>query len=82
MEYRGGTPDDPEYFQPMLGVVTRRHKYTRYLLSGEEELYDLVADPLETKNLAAAGAPDEALSACRQRVDRFRDTIRRPFWNR
>ena len=35
---------------PMRGIVTKTHKYVRYLEDGEE-LYDLQEDALETKNL-------------------------------
>jgi hypothetical protein len=33
-------------------VVFQDHKYVLHTMSGEEELYDLAADPQETKNLA------------------------------
>jgi arylsulfatase A-like enzyme len=66
--------------EPMLGVVTARHKYVRYLEDGDEELYDLVVDPLEMKNLVRSEAHAEALAQLRARVDRFRETVVAPFW--
>jgi arylsulfatase A-like enzyme len=35
-----------------LGVRTERYKYLRDEASGDEEIYDLAADPAETRNLA------------------------------
>jgi arylsulfatase A-like enzyme len=66
--------------EPMLGVATARHKYVRYLANGDEELYDLEADPHEMKNLVRSEDHAEALAQLRARVDRFRDTIAGPFW--
>jgi arylsulfatase A-like enzyme len=66
--------------EPMLGVVTARHKYVRYLENGDEELYDLEVDPLEMKNLVRSEAHAGALAQVRARVDRFRETIVGPFW--
>ena len=66
---------------PMLGVVTRQYKYSRYIGSREEELYDLAGDPLEMRNLASDARGAAALSDLRARVDRFQATIQTPFWN-
>jgi N-acetylglucosamine-6-sulfatase len=67
-------------FVPMLGVATGRHKYVRYLADGEEELYDLAADPRELNNLARSGVHSEVLGPLRERVDEFQRGIREPFW--
>ncbi|MEZ4236490.1 MAG: sulfatase-like hydrolase/transferase [Myxococcota bacterium] len=40
------------YGKERWGVVVRDHKYILHTASGEEELYDLAADPGEHKNLA------------------------------
>src|SRR5262249_38261172 len=70
LEYERKQPDDPP--TPMLGWVSGREKYVRYLTSGEEELYDLVADPLERANLASGGRAGERLDAARRRLEPFR----------
>ena len=41
------------YDRQRWGVVVEGHKYVIFTGSGEEEVYDLVADPAEAKNLAA-----------------------------
>jgi len=64
----------------MLGVVTDRHKFVRYLESGEEELYDLVADPLELRTLVGTPESRPELERLRARVAAFQDTIADPFW--
>jgi uncharacterized sulfatase len=70
----------PVEVEPMLGLVTERFKYARYLRGGDEELYDLAADPDEMRNLARS--PDHAgtLAEQRARVDAFRASIAKPFW--
>ena len=65
---------------PMLGVVTLRSKYVRYLATGEEELYDLGVDPHEMRNLARSSEHADELSRLRTLVDDFRDGIEVPFW--
>jgi len=75
---KGSTGD----VEPMLGVVTRTHKYTRYLHGGDEELYDLTADSLEMRNLAASPEASAALVQHRELVDDFAKSIREPFWKR
>jgi N-acetylglucosamine-6-sulfatase len=65
---------------PMLGVVTASHKYVRYLGSGEEELYDLRADPLELQNIAGTPEGRPELERLRGRVAEFQDSIAEPFW--
>ncbi|MBI5865912.1 MAG: sulfatase-like hydrolase/transferase [Planctomycetes bacterium] len=82
LEYRGGEQDRPDYFEPMLGVVTAGHKYTRYLASGEEELYDLANDPYEMKNLAASADAADVLKNMRGRLGRFQSGIKNRYWEK
>ncbi|HEX6883046.1 MAG TPA: sulfatase-like hydrolase/transferase [Planctomycetota bacterium] len=67
-EYARKRPDDEP--TPMLGWVDARHKYVLYLSSNEEELYDLVADPRELRNLAAR--EPELLAEARTRLAPYR----------
>lgn len=71
---------DAEEPTPMLGAVTTRYKYSRYLEAREEELYDLVADPFERRNLIGVSAAIPELRAMRRRVDDFAAGISPPFW--
>ena len=60
------------------GVRTDRWKYIRYT-EGEppvEQLFDLEADPLEQKDLAAVPAYTETLSALRSRCEGYRASLR------
>ena len=61
LEHLGGGTPVPSY----CGVRTAEAKYVRYG-TGEEELYDLVADPFELANLAAA--PSSLLEELRART--------------
>jgi len=70
----------PREREPMLGAVTDRFKYARYMLGGDEELYDLEADPHELNNLARAASRQEDLARNRALVDAFASTIAKPFW--
>jgi arylsulfatase A-like enzyme len=51
-------------------VITRRHKYV-YDPADEPELYDLAADPLETRNLAGQAASSDALRALHETGKRW-----------
>ena len=66
LEYERKQPDDAP--TPMLGWIDAREKFVRYLGSGEEELYDLAADPEERVNLAFGARAPERLSAARARL--------------
>jgi arylsulfatase A-like enzyme len=63
------------------GVRGERFKYARYFeqVPVYEELYDLLADPLEARNLA--GNPDylAILNELRGRTDELRDEYGGPF---
>ncbi|MBT5715104.1 sulfatase [Candidatus Poribacteria bacterium] len=52
------------------GVRTKRHVYTRWL-NGLTELFDLDADPLQMRNLAADPASRELREALDRRLDAF-----------
>ncbi len=82
LEYRGGEVDRPNFFAPMIGLVGKRWKYTRYLLNDEEELYDLAADPYEMRNLATDANVQATLMECREKVERFKATISKPYWTK
>lgn len=75
--YEKGSTGDIE---PMLGVVTEQYKYSRYMHGGDEELYDLQADPLELINLRHASSAAAPLGALRLRLNEFAATIQPPFW--
>ena len=70
LEYERKQPDDPP--TPMLGWIDAREKYVRYLGTGEEELYDLAADPEERTNLAFGARAPDRLAAARARLEPFR----------
>lgn len=54
-------------------VRTERHKYIDYLeLDGMDELYDLVADPLELDNLMGSERAQELLPPLQERLARLR----------
>lgn len=67
-------------FTPMLGVVTEQYKYTTYLTTHEEELYDLRKDPTELTNLASAPDQRKTLASMQARAAEFQKSIQRPFW--
>lgn len=60
-------------------IRTERYKYTRYIEDGGEELFDLVLDPMEQKNLAPD--PDSAviLTKMRSLLGKHLDVTGDPF---
>lgn len=60
-------------YVPMRGVVTKQHKYVRYLEQKDEELYDLRDDPDEMSNLIGEPAHEERAEALRKKLDAWRD---------
>jgi arylsulfatase A-like enzyme len=64
--------DDRRPARDLLAVTTPSFKYVVDFISGAEELYDLKADPGETRNLAAANPA--AAREFRERAQRFRRT--------
>ena len=69
-QYLQRQPDEAP--TPMLGLVTERHKYVQYFEGGEEELYDLSADPHELCNLVADPGASTPLTDLRARLETFR----------
>jgi len=63
------------------GVRGERFKYARYFQIDPvyEELYDLEADPLETRNLVPDAAFADVLEAMRARCDELRDAYGGPY---
>ncbi len=63
------------------GVRTERFKYARYFEQEPvyEELYDLVADSMEARNLVSDPAYREALETLRTRTDALRDQYGGPY---
>jgi len=63
------------------GVRGERYKYARYFEQEPvyEELYDLLADPMETRNLAADPDYLEILTALRRRTDELQAEYGGPY---
>jgi arylsulfatase A-like enzyme len=63
------------------GVRGERYKYARYFEQDPiyEELYDLVADPMETRNLAVDPDYLEILTALRKRTDELQAEYGGPY---
>jgi len=73
--WNDGSIDVPTY----CGVRSARWMYTRYA-TGEEELYDELADPLELTNLVPDGPPSLATLRARAQVLCRQGTIYPPDW--
>jgi hypothetical protein len=54
--------------QRWVSIRDRQYKYSYYYAGGHEELFDMVDDPAESRNLAAAAAQDPDVEATRQRL--------------
>lgn len=54
-------------FDPVLAVRTERWKYS-WRMAGQDELYDMNADPLETQNLADNSGNADLLRGLRSRI--------------
>ncbi|MDB6136820.1 MAG: hypothetical protein JWM59_5063 [Verrucomicrobiales bacterium] len=68
----------PKIIPPSEGVRTLRWSYLRWLAPNpeQEELYDLDADPLESKNLAADPAHADTLQSLRAARMRYLETLK------
>ncbi|MDQ1913830.1 sulfatase-like hydrolase/transferase [Paenibacillus sp. GD4] len=53
---------------PMVGIQTSRYKYVYYLEENLEEMYDLVNDPDEVRNIAGQPQIEEQRAELRQRA--------------
>jgi len=72
-------PKPPRHIEPCEGVRERDWKYIVWLDqtgAAREELYDLRADPLETKNLAAAPSAAAKLAELRRKHETFRESLK------
>ena len=70
---------DAAYFcRVREGLAEGSYKYVRNQVSGQEELYDLEADPQEEKNLIQA-EPEKA-AAMRDKYGEFTENISRDWW--
>ncbi|QNL48178.1 sulfatase [Olivibacter sp. SDN3] len=67
-----GSPQLPR----VEGVVTKDLKYIQYIEHGFEELYDLRADPFETKNLAHEPGESERLSDMRSAYAKWKEEVK------
>lgn len=66
--------------EPGRMIRTERYKYTHYLEGDGEELYDLEADPGETRNLAADAAHAEVLERHRALLRRHVEETGDPYF--
>ena len=60
-------------------IRTEQYKYTRYIEDEGEELYDLIQDPLEQKNLACDSEYADILTKMRGLLNRHLDQTADPF---
>lgn len=68
----------PEIIPPSEGVRTTRWAYLRWLAPNPEleELYDLAADPLQTRNLAADPTRQDVLARLRAARLAYTESLR------
>lgn len=62
-------------------IQTRQWKYIKRFLDSPDELYDLAADPAETRNLAAEPAQEAVLADLDQQLTAFFDRYADPQWD-
>ena len=67
--------------EPGRMVRTERFKYTRYIEGGDEELFDMQADPGETRNRAAEESCKDALLLHRRLLEAFAAETADPFFS-
>ena len=65
--------DDPRRSTVTRAVRTGRYKFVRHLVTGESQLFDLEADPIEMVNLAGAPEHGEVEAKLRASLEKWRE---------